>query len=97
MMFSRCNDNSSAVCHVVVVVVVQTHRVDVPFDQIVFLWLQHQIISSERDDARFPAAAGYLREAVRVEASAGQDVTAPHLVTLVKGHGANDENQRTTV
>lgn len=45
---------------VVVVVAVQTHRVDVPFDQIVFLWLQHQIISSERDDARLPAAAGYL-------------------------------------
>lgn len=61
-----------------------THGVNVPFDQIVFLWLQHQVVSSERNDARLPAAARYLRQSVRVEAPAGQHVAAAHLVTLAE-------------
>lgn len=61
---------------------IHTHGVNVPFDQVVFLWLQHQVIASERDNARLPAAARYLRQSVRVEASAGQHVATSHLITL---------------
>lgn len=60
-----------------------THGVDVSFDQIMFLRLQDQIVSSEGDDPRLPAAPGNLREAVRVQASTRQDVPAPHLVALL--------------
>lgn len=64
----------------------QTYRVDVSFDQIVFLGFQHQIISSEGDDPRLPAASRDLRQAVRVQASTGQDVTTLHLVALLTRH-----------
>lgn len=59
------------------------HRVDVSLDQIVFLRFQDQVVSSERDDSRLPAAPGNLREAVGVQASTRQDVPAPHLVALL--------------
>ena len=42
----------------------QTHRVDVSFDQVVFLWFQDQVVSPEGDDPRVPIAAGYLGQAV---------------------------------
>lgn len=60
-----------------------THRVDVSFHQIVFLWLQDQVVSSEGDDSRLPATPGDLREAVGVQASTRQDVPAPHLGALL--------------
>ena len=60
-----------------------THRVDVSFNQIVFLRLQDQVVSSEGDDSRLPAAPGNLREAVGVQAPTRQDVTAPHPVALL--------------
>lgn len=75
--------------------VLQTYRVDISFDQIVFLWLQNQIISSEGDDPRLPTASRYLWQAVWVQASTGQDITTPHLVALLKQYNANDGNNRT--
>lgn len=41
-----------------------THRVDIAFDEVVLLRLQHQVVSSEGDDTRLGAAARDLGEPV---------------------------------
>jgi len=82
---SRGLHNPNRVAHVALQ---QTHGVDVPLDQIMFLWLQHQVIASEGDDPRLPTASRYLRQTVRVQAAAGQHVAAAHLVALWKQHNA---------
>lgn len=42
----------------------QTYRVDISLDQIMFLWLQDQIISSEGDDSWLRTASRNLGQAV---------------------------------
>lgn len=44
--------------------VLQTYRVDISLDQIMFLWLQDQIISSEGDDSWLRTASRNLGQAV---------------------------------
>ena len=64
----------------------RTNRVDIALDEVVLFWLQDQVVPPERHNPGLWAAARDLGQAVRVQASAGQDVAASHLPALVVQH-----------